>query len=97
VVKWKVALIAILPFVSIAVAATAREHLFATAMTVASALVLVAAVVTQPLISHPYSTGDWWHWVTSQKFTSRIVAASSHSWLGAALIALAIAARIPKS
>ena len=86
-------LIAILPFLSIAVAASVREHLFATAaLTVASALVLVAAVVTQPLISPPYSTGDWWHWVMNQKFTSTIVAASAHSWPGAVLIALAIAA-----
>jgi len=53
--------------------------------------VLAAAVVTQPLISPPYSTGDWWHWVTHQKFTSTIVTANAHSWPGAVLIALAIA------
>jgi len=84
-------LIVILPFLAIAVAAGAGEHPFATAaLTVASALVLLAAVVTQPLISPPYTTGDWWHWVWHGKFTSTIIAAGQHSWPGAALIAFAV-------
>jgi hypothetical protein len=53
-------LIAIVPLLCIGVAAASRPYPFTTlALTVVSALVLLAADVTQPLISAPYSTHDW--------------------------------------
>jgi len=59
------------------------------ALLLASAVSLLAAHLTQPLISRPFDTGNWWEWLRGEHFTATIVSPALHSWLGAAPIALA--------
>jgi hypothetical protein len=86
-------LVAILPFLAVAVAATTQRHRLTLALlATASTLVLLAADLTQPLISFPYSTHDWWYWIRHGDFTTTVFGPGRHGWFGASLIALAVAA-----
>jgi hypothetical protein len=61
------------------------------ALALASAFSLGVAYVTQPLISPPFTTRDWWRWVTGAHFTSTLVDPSGHGAAGGAAIAAAAA------
>jgi len=68
------------------------------ALALTSAVNLFVANATQPLISKPYSTHDWWHWTATRSFTETILAPGRHTWWplavagAASLAALAAAA-----
>lgn len=82
-------LIVILPFAVLAVAAVIRAWpLSVVALAVPSAAILLAAHLTQPLISPPYEPRDWWRWLRSDGFSSTVLSPSAHGWLPAAPIAL---------
>jgi hypothetical protein len=55
----------------------------------ASSVSLLAAHLTQPLISGPFDTGDWWEWLRGPHFTATILDPTGHGWLAAAPVALA--------
>ena len=83
-------LIPILPFAVIAVAASVRGWpLSLLALALPSAAILLAAHLTQPLISSPYETREWWHWLRSDGFSSTVLSPGAHVWLPALPIALA--------
>lgn len=80
-------LVCILGVVAVAFAPVARAapRTFA-AFALASTVSLGVGFVTQPLISPPYTTSDWWTWFTTGHFTSTIADPTGHGALGAALI-----------
>lgn len=61
------------------------------AFALASAVSLGVGYVTQPLISPPYDTRDWWDWVRGGHFTSTVLDPGGHGAIGAAAIAAAAA------
>ena len=54
-----------------------------------SAAVLLIAHLTQPLISPPYNTGDWWQWIRGEGYSSMIFAPTSHDALAALPLTIA--------
>jgi len=88
-------LIPLLPFLALALAPVVRALPVTTlALAVASTVELLAAHLTQPLISPPYDTGDWWHWVATGHFTQTILAPGRNSPLAALPIVVAAAAAL---
>jgi hypothetical protein len=59
------------------------------ALLLASSVSLLAAHLTQPLISGPFDTGDWWEWLRGPHFTATILDPTGHGWVAAAPVALA--------
>jgi hypothetical protein len=59
------------------------------ALLLASSVSLLAAHLTQPLISGPFDTGDWWEWLRGPHFTATILDPTGHGWIAAAPVALA--------
>lgn len=59
------------------------------ALLLASSVSLLAAHLTQPLISGPFDTGDWWEWLRGPHFTATMLDPTGHGWAGAAPLALA--------
>jgi hypothetical protein len=83
-------LIPVLPFAVLGVAAAVRAWPLSTlTLAIPSAGLLLAAHVTQPLISPPYQPHDWWHWLRSGGFSSTVVSPSTHGWLPVVPIAFA--------
>ena len=95
-------LVCVLGFAALALAPLVRRiPLSFLALYTASAVVLLSAHLTQPLISPPYNTGDWWQWIKGEGYSSMIFAPTSHDWPAAlpltvaALVALgAVAASL---
>ncbi len=87
-------LVCVLGFAALALAPLVRAlPLSFLALLTPSALVMLAAHLTQPLISWPYDTGDWWHWVSGTGYSSTVFATASHHWTAALpLTAAALAA-----
>ena len=91
-------LIPILPFAALAVAPLVRGWpISILALALPSAAILLAAHLTQPLISPPYETGDWWGWVRSDGFSSTVLSPGAHDWFPAAPIMVAAAAALGAS
>lgn len=91
-------LIPVLPFAVLGVAAAVRAWPLSTlALAIPSAALLLAAHLTQPLISPPYQPRDWWHWLRTDGLSSTVLSPGAHTWppslpiVVAALIALAAA------
>jgi hypothetical protein len=91
-------LITVLPFAVLGVAAAVRAWPLSTlALALPSAALLLAAHLTQPLISPPYQPHDWWHWLRTDGLSSTVLSPGAHTWLPAlpiviaALVALAAA------
>jgi hypothetical protein len=83
-------LIPILPFMVLAVAPViCTWPLSVLVLAIPSAAILLAAHLTQPLISPPYEPGDWWHWLHTDGFSSTVLSPGAHGWLPAVPIALA--------
>jgi hypothetical protein len=83
-------LIPVLPFIVLAVAAVVRAWPLSVAvLAIPSAAILLAAHLTQPLISPPYEPRDWWHWLHTDGFTSTVLSPGAHGWLPAAPVAIA--------
>jgi hypothetical protein len=88
-------LIVTLPFAVLAVAPLVRRlPLTLLILGVASAVVLMAAHLTQPLISPPYTRHAWWHWVLANSFSSTILDPAGHGLLPAAVIVVAALAAL---
>ena len=92
-------LVCVLGFAALALAPLVRRvPLSFLVLFTSSAAVLLIAHITQPLISPPYNTGDWWQWIRGEGYSSMIFAPTSHAWLAAipltivALVALAAVA-----
>lgn len=83
-------LIPILPFATLGVAAAVRAWPLSTlALAIPSAGVLLAAHLTQPLISPPYQPHDWWHWLWTGAYSSTVLSPDTHRLLPALPIAVA--------
>jgi hypothetical protein len=83
-------LVCVLPFATLAVAPIVRlVPLSFLALLGVSMIVLLAAHLTQPLISRPYDTWDWWHWLTHSGYSATLFGTASHGWLIAVPVALA--------
>jgi hypothetical protein len=83
-------LIPIIPFMVLAVAAVIRIWpLSVLTLAIPSAAILLAAHLTQPLISPPYQPHDWWHWLHSNGLSSTVLSPGSHGWLPATPLVLA--------
>jgi hypothetical protein len=88
-------LIAILPFAVLALAPVVRAWpLSLLALALPSVAILLAAHVTQPLISPPYEPRHWWHWLRSDGWSSTVLSPSAHGWLPAVPIVLAALAAV---
>ena len=95
-------LVCVLGFAALALAPLVRRiPLSFLALYTSSAVVLLIAHLTQPLISAPYNTGDWWQWIKGEGYSSMVFAPTSHDWPAAlpltvaALVALgAVAASL---
>ena len=92
-------LVCVLGFAALALAPLVRRvPLSFLVLLTSSAAVLLIAHITQPLISPPYNTGDWWQWIRGEGYSSMIFAPTSHEWFAAipltivALVALAAVA-----
>ncbi|HST17362.1 MAG TPA: hypothetical protein VLK36_06810 [Gaiellaceae bacterium] len=92
-------LVCILGFAALALAPLVRRvPLSFLVLLTSSAAVLLVAHITQPLISPPYNTGDWWRWIRGEGYSSMVFAPTSHDGLAAlpltmaALVALAVVA-----
>jgi hypothetical protein len=92
-------LVCVLGFAALALAPLVRRiPLSFLALYTSSAIVLLIAHLTQPLISSPYNTGDWWQWIKGEGYSSMVFAPTSHDWPAAlpltlaALVALAAVA-----
>ena len=92
-------LVCVLGFAALALAPLVRRApLSFLVLLTSSAAVLLIAHLTQPLISPPYNTGDWWQWIRGEGYSAMIFAPTSHEWLSglpltiAALAALAAVA-----
>jgi len=64
------------------------------ALSTVSGAWLLAADLTQPLISPPYTTADWWHWIQTGSFTSTVLSPHSPIFLPCILIVAAAAAAL---
>jgi hypothetical protein len=85
-------LVCVLPFSTLAIAPLVRlVPVSFLALLGLSMIVLLAAHLTQPLISHPYVTGDWWHWLRHGGYSATLFGTASHGWLVAAPVAAAAA------
>jgi hypothetical protein len=83
-------LVCILGFAALALAPIVRRApLSFLALFMASAVVLLIAHLTQPLISSPYNTGDWWQWIRGEGYSSMVIAPTSHDWPAALPLAVA--------
>lgn len=88
-------LVCVLPFATLAIAPLIRlVPLSFLALLGVSMVVLLAAHLTQPLISHPYDTGDWWHWLSHDGYSATLFGPSSHGWFVAAPVIVAAAAAL---
>jgi hypothetical protein len=88
-------LVCVLGFAALALAPLVRLlPLSFLSLLCASALVLLAAHLTQPLISQPYNTGDWWQWIRGEGYSSMIFAPTSHDWPAALPLTLAAIAAL---
>ena len=88
-------LVCVLGFAALALAPLVRRlPLSFLALLGASAIVLLAAHLTQPLISQPYNTGDWWQWIRGEGYSSMIFAPTSHDWPAALPLTLAALAAL---
>jgi len=77
-------LVCVLGFAALALAPVVRRiPLSFLVLFVSSAVVLLIAHLTQPLISPPYNTGDWWQWIRGAGYSSMIFAPTSHNWTAA--------------
>jgi len=92
-------LVCVLGFAALALAPLVRRvPLSFLVLLTSSAAVLLLAHITQPLISPPYNTGDWWKWIRGEGYSSMVFAPTSHNGLAAlpltiaALVALAAVA-----
>jgi hypothetical protein len=91
-------LIPMLPFAALAVAPLVRGRpISLLALALPSVAILLAAHLTQPLISSPYETADWWHWLRSGGFSSTILSPGAHGWLPTIPIVVAAAAALGAS
>jgi hypothetical protein len=85
-------LICVLPFATLAIAPIVRVvPVSFLALLGVSMVVLLAAHLTQPLISRPYDTWDWWHWLSHSGYSPTLFGTTSHRWLIAVPVALAAA------
>jgi hypothetical protein len=81
----------VIPFAVLALAPVVRAWpLSLIALGVPSFALLLAAHLTQPLISPPYEPRDWWHWLRSNGLSSTVLEPSSHRLLPALAIVLAV-------
>jgi hypothetical protein len=88
-------LVCVLGFAALALAPLVRRlPLSFLALLTASAIVLLAAHLTQPLISQPYNTGDWWQWIRGEGYSSMIFAPTSHDWPAALPLTIAAIAAL---
>ena len=83
-------LILVIPFAALALAPVVRRWpLSLLALALPSFALLLAAHLTQPLISPPYEPKDWWHWLRSNGLSSTVLEPGAHGWLPALPIVLA--------
>ena len=83
-------LVCVLGFAALALAPVVRRiPLSFLVLFASSAVVLLIAHITQPLISSPYNTGDWWEWIRGAGYSSTIFAPTSHTWMAALPLTLA--------
>jgi hypothetical protein len=88
-------LVCVLGFAALALAPVVRRiPLSFLVLFITSAVVLLIAHLTQPLISHPYNTGDWWQWIQGEGYSSTVFAPTSHDWWAALPLALAALAAV---
>jgi len=88
-------LIPILPFAVLAVGAAVRAWpLSLLTLALPSAAILLAAHLTQPLISSPFDTRDWWRWLRTDGYSSTLVSPGAHGWLPAVPVVLAALAAL---
>jgi hypothetical protein len=83
-------LVALIPFAVLALAPVVRAWpLSFLALALPSFALLLAAHLTQPLISPPYEPHHWWYWLHTNGLSSTVLDPGGHGWLGALPIALA--------
>jgi hypothetical protein len=83
-------LILVIPFAALALAPVVRAcPLSLLALALPSFALLLAAHLTQPLISPPYEPKDWWHWLRSNGLSSTVLEPGNHGWFPALAIVLA--------
>jgi hypothetical protein len=88
-------LVCVLGFAALALAPVVRRiPLSFLVLFITSAVVLLIAHLTQPLISQPYNTGDWWQWIGGEGYSSTVFAPTSHDWWAALPLALAALAAL---
>jgi len=84
-------LVCVLGFAALALAPLVRRvPLSFLVLLTSSAAVLLVAHITQPLISPPYNTGDWWQWVRGEGYSSMVFAPTSHDGLTALPLTIAV-------